>query len=414
MPGQPRHSNHARFPLGKAISWGASACAILIIGLVYFPREYPGIGGWEALYYSLRLFILEHDLPHFPHMAPLVFAHFAAPLVSIGAVWVVLDKMFHVTPGLRTRWLKDHVIVCGVGRTGKLLATCLKDQGVRVVGVDAAPSELFDDWRSQTRIPVLEGSFHSRAILQRAGAGRARCLLFASGDDLANLEGAVAAYEWLRRGQGPARLIWTHIANETLASTARTSIRTRGNLSIRFFDSYHIAAFKVVKVLFPAETRANVQGIDIIGFGKFGRDLFEVIAQTSTPSETYPIRVIDREDRSAVVSALAEATGEADRVSFERRDIQHWVPGDACGRVVFLCTDDDLGNLAVAMSLARKMSAAHIYVRMTKWPMAAVAEHLGEDKGVTFININDLVARGIKALPGIFEPARLEDLKRVV
>ena len=56
--------------------------------------------------------------------------------------------------------------------------------------------------------------------------------------------------------------------------------------------------------------------------------------------------------------------------------------------------------------LAGKDEATHIYVRMTHWPIAAVADHLGEDRGVAFINIHDLVRAGIRDLPGIFEPLR--------
>jgi hypothetical protein len=39
---------------------------------------------------------------------------------------------------------------------------------------------------------------------------------------------------------------------------------------------------------------------------------------------------------------------------------------------------------------------------MEHWPLSAVAENLGEDRGIFFININDLVSQGIEDLPGKF------------
>jgi hypothetical protein len=66
------------------------------------------------------------------------------------------------------------------------------------------------------------------------------------------------------------------------------------------------------------------------------------------------------------------------------------------------------------MMLTGKLGATHIYVRMATWPMSAVADHLGEEHGVTFINIANLMVQGIEQLPGIFAPATAADLKRVI
>ena len=46
----------------------------------------------------------------------------------------------------------------------------------------------------------------------------------------------------------------------------------------------------------------------------------------------------------------------------------------------------------------------HVYVRMAKWPLSAIAGQLGVEHGVTFININELVAEGIRDMPGLFAP----------
>ncbi|MFH1350419.1 MAG: hypothetical protein ABII26_05725, partial [Pseudomonadota bacterium] len=252
-----------------------------------------------------------------------------------------------------------------------------------------------------------------RAVMEKAGSKKAHSILFASGDDLANLEGALSIYEWLQTDEGPVRLIWAQIANDQLANTARAAVRTAGKVGIRFFDTYRIAAMMMIAKYFYREARKGITEVNILGFGKFGRDLLDVLVNDLHEGESLRIRVVDREDRGSSVQRLSEELGIADRVVFERAAIQDIALVDKEGVAFFLCTDDDLGNLTATMSLASKIEATHIYVRMDRWPISAVADHLGEDRGIFFVNINDLVSHGIEDLPGIFKPARSSDLKRV-
>jgi hypothetical protein len=390
----------------KAGLWVGSIVLVLAIGIHYFPREYPDLGFWESLYSTLRLFVFERDLDPFPRAAPLIFIYFLAPLIALSAVGTAVSYLFRLSPAVRTRWMSDHVVICGVGRTGKLLAETLRDSNVAVVGVDFGPPEQFDEWCAERRVPMVYGSFQSRAVLERAGAEKARAIIFASGDDLANLEGAVGTYDWLRRETGPDRLIWAHIANERLVDTARNALRTSGTIDIRFFDTYHIAATRTIDRYFNRDTRAGVNEVTILGFGKFGRDLFEVLVNSMDREDHFSIKVIDKRDRGPEVHKLAQELGVTGSVDFSQLDIHTLDLVDDARKAFFLCTDDDLGNLTGAMMLAGKDEATHIYVRMTHWPIAAVADHLGEDRGVAFINIHDLVRAGIRDLPGIFEPLR--------
>jgi hypothetical protein len=65
------------------------------------------------------------------------------------------------------------------------------------------------------------------------------------------------------------------------------------------------------------------------------------------------------------------------------------------------------------MSLAWNLNTTHIYVRMEHWPLSSVVENFGENRGIFFININDLVCQGIEDLPGIFERADASHLERM-
>ncbi len=392
--------------------WSLAIVTVLIIGIHYFPKEEPDLGFWGAFYYTLRVFILEHDLSRFPTAAPLVFIYFFAPLLALSAVGTAITYFFRLSPALQTRLTSDHVVVCGVGRTGKLVAATLKERGVRVVGVDSGSPDAFEEWCGEHKVPIIHGSFLSPQVLERAGIGRARTLIFASGDDLANLEGVVGAYNLLRSRPGPPRLLWAHIANERLADTARCALRTEGRFSIRFFDTYRISASRMISQLFNPEVRRGVTEITILGFGKFGRDLMEVLVRDATPEEKWSIRVVDIRDVGEEVRSLGRDLKVAEHVSFTRADVQSLLLEDSEERAFFICTDDDIGNLAAALMLAGKQFCTFIYVRMAKWPMPAISDHLGRN-GLTFVNINDLVVQGIDDLPGIYTPATPADLKRM-
>lgn len=401
-----------RRSLIRAALWAGPVLAVIVTGVIFIPREYGDVGFWEALYRSIHLFLFD-SLEPFPRTWPLVLIVFAAPVIAMAAAGTIVTYLFRLTPNVRTRLARDHVIVCGVGRMGKLLCAGLRAEGTPVVGVDRAPAEDFDEWRGETRVPVLSGDFHSPAVLLKAGALRARSIVFASGNDLANLEAAVGAYAHLKTDAGPVRLLWVHIADEKLADVAREAIRTEGRVGIRFFDSYALAAERMLDRYFGPAERQGVTEVAVVGFGKFGRDLYETLSRSLSAAENgLRFFIIDRVDRSREVALLAEELGLADRTAFESGNIRELELDRAAGRAFFLCTDDDLGNLTAAMSLAHRFRCAHIYVRMAHWPMTGVAEHLGEDCGVTFINLNELMIEGIRGLPGIFALATEHDLKR--
>ena len=397
----------------QMVLWISSIGTVITIGLYYFPIEYKNIGFWETLYFTLRLFFFEHDLPNFPQLWPLVFIYFFAPVITISAAGTVITYLFRISPVLKTRWMSNHVMICGVGRTGKLFASALKKKGVKVVGIDLEISDDLVEWSGKNKVPMISGDFNLRSVLEKSNANRARSLIFASGDDLENLEGAISAYEWLQTDEGPVRLIWTQITNERLADVARASVRTSGKVGIRFFDTYRIAVVKMISKYFNKEIRKGIKEVNIFGFGKFGYDLLDVLVNDLDKDEKIKIRVIDIKDRAKAVQSLTRRLNIEEMVRFEMAAVQDIQFVDDINNAFFICTDDDMGNLTAAMSLVKNLNIKHIYVRMHHWPISAIAENLGEEQGVFFININDLVVQGITDLPGIFKNANISDLKRI-
>lgn len=401
-----------RNPSIKIALWLLMILAVIGIGLYYVPREASHPGFLESFYITMRLFIFERDLPSFPSSWPLVMIHFLAPLVTLSAMGTLITLLFRLSPRIRTRFMRDHVIICGAGRVGRLIAEHLHRSGVSLAAVDYERDASITDWASACGIPVLKGDFRSPDVMRKAGALRARTVIFSSGDDLANTEASLAAYALLKSSRPPYRIIWTHISDDALAETLRESIRTTGTTGIRFFDTYHMAAERLLELYSPLG-----RSIKIVGLGKFGTDLLELMIREKKLGRGTSITVIDTRDVSAALARVAGRLPTGITVSFLRMDIR-----DLRGKkekessMFFLCTDDDIGNLSLALHLSSKgaSTGSKIFVRMTNWPLLCVSETLGNQRGIVFININDLIRASLDHLPGTASPATRSDLKRTL
>ena len=397
----------------KIALWTGSVMLIITTGLIYMPMEKDRPGFWESLYSTLRLFVFERDLPTFPSAWQLIMIYFAAPLVTVSALGKLISYLFRISPSLRTRWMKGHVVVCGAGRLGMLIAGSLKQNGIPVVAVDSCWNEELEEWSHRSKVPALSGDFKLPSVLDKAGGGKARAILFTTGNDLLNIDAALNAYEIYKMDRGGVRLIWTHIADDWLAGTLRSAVETVGRLGIRFFDTYHIAAAGMVAMHITPEIREKIARIVIIGYGKFGSDIFEALAQEFSALSHVTFTIVDRRDIAQDVARHSGSLGISGRVTFEKTDLKQAVLSHDKPQAIFICTDNDLGNLSLALNLSSREKKGNIFVRMGHWPLQSVSEHLGKESGIVFVNINDHITQGLCKIGGLLTPATELDLKRV-
>jgi voltage-gated potassium channel Kch len=86
---------------------------------------------------------------------------------------------------------RDHVIVCGAGRTGGLIVQALVDAGVTCVIVDRDEEGLDMALVRRHRIPVVLGDLASDETLAALRLESARALIVMTGDEVANLQCAL-------------------------------------------------------------------------------------------------------------------------------------------------------------------------------------------------------------------------------
>ena len=358
----------------------------------------PPLGLLPAAYVSLRLFILEYygfplRVPGEPAWA-LWAALFACPAITAAAL---VDAIAFIRQRLSSAQARidgyhDHVVVCGFGRHGRVVAEAALSAGRDVVVLDAA---LGAEWVEALgrRVPAVRGDMTSADALAQAGVERASEVWFVSGEALTNLNAALLAKSRARDDHDTAYIPMVDSGDDerfllecygyttqaqrssppassppapAKAPSAPASASAARLLQVALpserapckrvllFDQYSCAARRLldlpdVAALFGGASERPL--VAVVGYGRFGEAVAKTIEQSRPQSA---LLVIDRN-----ADHLAAARVElASTPTLVRSDAAAWIATydgpPLCA--VFLCTDDDVGNLRCA-TLARKRGA---------------------------------------------------------
>lgn len=221
-----------------------SALAGFVLGVVGYEAFVPGRRFTEYVYRSLQLFILFIDINGAPHPTelPIVLdvARFLAPAAATAAGIRAVLGLFgqRATRAWVRYFVRDHVVVCGLGALGSRLAVNFHDAGHRVVALERGRGDgAVHDSRAAGVLVVL-GDANDREVLHRAGAGRARYLVVASEDDAWNADVALSARDAVahRRRGLPC---FVHVGQPRLSgllAEAALGAGGTGQLRLEFFN----------------------------------------------------------------------------------------------------------------------------------------------------------------------------------
>ena len=161
----------------------------------------------------------------FPVIMPLV----GLPLFSIFGLRVInIIRIFFRRSERGQEWqetliqstLKNHIIICGLGRVGYRVAQTLRlDHGSPLVGVEATLSPLVEILLAQD-MPVILGDAANEEVLQKAGIERAKTVLVCTDRDWVNLE--IAFH--VRKLNSKARII-LRLFEDELCETIKASFQ---------------------------------------------------------------------------------------------------------------------------------------------------------------------------------------------
>ena len=409
----------ARWPL-VAVLFGVAVA----LGWIGFDRSLAALGQpgsfLDKLYLSLQLFVLQSGAVAPPIPWELEVARFLAPATTayatVSAVVAILDEQI---AALRARLSSEHVVVCGLGRLGALVAKGLRAAGHDVVAIEADPQDPAIGECREAGIVVLVGDATDATLLRTARVDRARHLFAVTGDDGTNATIAIDARRLVEGRRGAPLTCFVHLLDGNLVGVLRQAVVSRSG-----DDSFRLEAFNAAERGAPAllrdhppfddrgETPLGPPHLLVVGLGEMGSHLVVDAARRwrslpGTAGRRFRVTVVDnradehvaslvgRYPRLAGVCELATRRVELDSAEFERAGFL-FDPAGACDVTgVYVCVGDDAAGLSAALRLRRRLGDRRVPIVVRTTQEGGVAAFLGGEV--------DPEARGDLAVYGLLD-----------
>ena len=374
-----------------------------ILGFWGFARHFAALDQprsfGDLLYLTIQLFVLESGAVEGPVGWELQIARFLAPAVAASTAVLAFALLFYERfQLLRLHWIHDHVVICGLGYKGLVLARGFHARGDRVVVIDRdEDNDLIDQCR-KLGVTVLIGDAASDEFLSLARVDKARYLFAVSGDDGANADVAVRAYTHVSKRSGSKLECHVHIVDPRLCDLLREQGPATGKkdrFKLLFFNVYDTGARAVLTQYPPFDHGPDEKPhLLVAGMGHMGESLVVHAAgmwqeQHGETDERLRISIIDRNAKDLVESLvlrrpeletaceLAPLTMEIPSPDFVRGDYLFSNDGCCDVTIAYVCLDDDTAALSTALALREKVREAGVPIVVRMRHDAGLATLLG-------------------------------------
>jgi len=367
----------------KRLKWALMvglALGAMILGVIGFSRYFNDRGTrvhpLSLFYLSLQLFTLESG--HIEGQVPwqLEISRYLAPLATIWAAILSLAALLgERLERWRLRRMRDHAVVCGLGRKGLKLTRDFFERGYRVVAIDSNQDSAHLAVCREMGVITLVGDASSGAVLRQARAGHASFVAAVCREDSTNVEVALQthclALESGRPSDEPVRCL-VHVVDMGLCDLFRRHkvfTETGDAFQASVFNVYSNAARQLLNEhpldhsqIAPDDPRAPQ--LIIVGFGIMGEALaIQTARMAHFANGGKPrVSVIDLEagDREAAFVARCPEFRKACEIEFVKGDIEHkqtlerihdWVDDPKLVSSVSVCLDDEWRCLKTALRI---------------------------------------------------------------
>lgn len=345
----------------------------------------------DAFYQALQLFPMNSGALVPPLPWELQAARLLAPLTAAYALIQAFLVIFRDQVDLvRLRRAHGHVIICGMGRKGLLLAGEYIHAGERVVVVEKDASNSSLNIARELGAMVIVEDARQPYVLNKAGVQRARLLVAVCGEDGTNAEIALQARQLVRGRSKPDLECIIHIWDPQLWTLLRQwEFKDDPDDSIRFefFNVFENGARLLLEeAKFLAEDVVEKPPcLLIIGFGYLGERL--VLQAARAWSRVYSdtgwklhIKVMDPNvDRLLTALQLryplVRDVCDFDSHPFDTNSAEFAAGGlfmdsggENCVTHVFICVDDISTGLSSGLSILERLRGypVQILVRMSE------------------------------------------------
>ena len=211
----------------------------------------------------------------------LQFARFLLPLLTVYTVFQALMQLFvEQTQKLRLRRLKDHVVVCGMGRKGNRVARELLSLGRQVVIIENGLKQENAENIRQLGAIILDGDATNKDVLTRVRILHARNLVCLLSGDSENLQTAYQAYQLTRTRRVGKLTCIIHLSSIDLLNLIRSSelsIEPGVPFELETFNPYERTARMLLQDNpgWCEDSRSEdiPESILVVGLGRLGEQL---------------------------------------------------------------------------------------------------------------------------------------------
>lgn len=390
----------------KELRWillGVLWSSILLLGYIGFSKYFSAhkipATSLDLFYATLQLVVLESGSITSPIPLEVEVARFALPtLAAITAVTTLAILFLEQARQVRLRFIRNHVVICGLGRMGALLAHSFIDRGDAVVVIELDDGNpLIEQVKAHGAI-VLSGTATDVIVLDQAGVQRASSLIAVCGDDRVNAEVAIRAQQVVKTRRLKPLCCRIHIVDPQLYE-----LLVQKELGGHDFPTIRLELFNVfdqgAKLLlqefppFNPDEGGHGSHILVVGMGKFGESLIVHAARTWTmehPSSDrrLKITVIDRDaERKCEVLTirypqlpkrceLKPISIEFDSPTFHRSDFLFIAGKSVDVDIIYICLDDDSQGLSVSQTLLRRLHHQQVTIVIRTQGTASLAGFL--------------------------------------
>lgn len=379
---RPARSRRARAALRyladhAGVLIAAAALVAYVLGVIGYRAFLPGRRPTEWLYRSLQLFIIFVDPTGAPSPTQLPIAldvaRFLAPMAAAAASIRAVLGLFgqRATRAWVRYFVRDHVVVAGLGPLGARLAAAFHDAGHRVVGIEAGGNEGAVSDSKAAGVLVLAGDATDRDLLRRAGVAGARYLVVASEDDAWNADVALSARDVVahRRWGLPCFVHVGATGLSGLLAEATLGAGGTGQLRLEFFNVWESVPPMVLDDFPPGDH------LIVVGAGNLGTALVMHAArrwagggrrlQAAIVGEGAGAAGRDLADRYPQLAQACDLRAYDMRIgsaAFEGAAFAEGAPVTS----VYVTGDDDASELRAALSVARSLPNVRTVVLTTE------------------------------------------------
>jgi hypothetical protein len=402
-----------QWPLGLAL-----LALSFLLGYVGFAKYAAATGialkPSDILYLTLQLATLESGAVSGPVSWELEVARWLIPLVAAYTAVLAAAMLFRKQLQMVKLWfIRDHVVICGLGEKGHLLADGFRDRGYGVVVIERDADHQQIPLCRERGIVVLTGDATEAVLLRKVAVQRASHLVSVCGDDGTNAEVAMAARPLVAARKRGALTCTIHLVDPHLCELLREQ-----ELGAEAVPTFRLELFNVfergARSLLRAHPAFGVQDgtatekphLLVVGLGRLGeslvvhaaRDWHERYADTG---RMLRITVVDgaAEGKACALRRrypqlprccdLAPVQMNLHDASFQGVDFLAYAASDAKFDIIYVCLADHSRGLQAALALRHQLDGNEppIVVRMPRDSGLATLLHGHGGEAGAFRNI---------------------------